>query len=83
MTELTQAEIIDPGRTPGDAPFEQLEAIPVARRRAILSVASGLIDRAGPIWDGVYLMDEGNPAKDPLRPIAEAVLNAAFPPPPA
>jgi hypothetical protein len=41
---------VPPPYEPG--PFELLAAYPAVRRQAILTTASNLLDRAGPIWDG-------------------------------
>lgn len=47
--------------------------------QAIIDLATGLISRAGEVWDNTYAMPVDAPGKEALRPIAEAVLEAALP----
>ncbi len=61
------------------SPSAMFEAMDPALALAVVTVAAGMVARAGEIWDNTFAMPNEAPGKEALRPIAEAVLEAALP----
>lgn len=60
-------------------PYEIFNNLSSENAQAIIDLATGLLNRAGEVWDNTYAMPVDAPGKEALRPIAEAVLEAALP----
>lgn len=73
-TEMVQ---VDP--PPPLTPLERLQLLPAPQAEAILTLAGGLVARAGEIWHATYDIPSTDPAKEPLRVVAEVALTAALP----
>lgn len=54
-------------------------SLPAEQQQAILTLAGGLVQRAGEVWDGTTAIPDDDPAKEPLRVVAEVALEAALP----
>jgi hypothetical protein len=59
-------------------PLERFASLEPAQGIAVLTLALGLVSRAGEIWDGTFTMANDAPGKDALIPIAEVVLEAGL-----
>jgi hypothetical protein len=61
------------------APSEIVASLDPDKFEAVIHLASGLIDNAGPLWDALVEVTSDNTAKPTLDIIVDQVLTAALP----
>lgn len=61
------------------SPVDIFNALPPEQAEAVLSVALGLVNQAGPLFDSAMQIPEEDPSNQPISIIAGVVLDAALP----
>lgn len=64
---------------PSPSPVDLFNALPPEQAEAVLTVALGLVNQAGPLFDSALLIPVEDPANEPISIIAGVVLDAAIP----